>query len=217
MPDEVAALASGGLDSCVLVADMAEDAMVTPIYVRKGLAWEDAEHAALSAFVKALGSPNVRPVTTLSVPVRQVYGRHWSVTGQDVPGYEAPDSAVFLPGRNVLLLGLAAVWCSTHGVSRIAIGTLGGNPFPDATPSFFESFASVLSQGLGHRVIVEAPYRGGSKAQLIRTHSHLPLEFSLTCIAPSEGRHCGDCNKCRERREAFAEAGVPDKTPYAKE
>ena len=196
---------------------MAEDAVVTPIYVRKGLAWEDAEHAALIAFVRALGNPNVKPVTTLSVPVRQIYGRHWSVTGQDVPGYYAPDAAVYLPGRNVLLLGLAAVWSSTHGVSRIAIGTLGGNPFPDATPSFFESFASVLSQGLGHRVLVEAPYRGGSKSQLIRTHSHLPLELSLTCVAPSNGKHCGDCNKCRERREAFAEAGVQDKTRYVKE
>ena len=196
---------------------MAEDAMVTPIYVRKGLAWEDAEHAALIAFVRALGNPNVKPVTTLSVPVRQIYGRHWSVTGQDVPSYDAPDGAVYLPGRNVLLLGLTAVWCSIHGVSRISIGTLGGNPFSDATPAFFESFASVLSQGLGHRILVEAPYRGGSKSQLIRTHSHLPLELSLTCIAPSGGKHCGNCNKCRERREAFVEAGVEDKTAYAKE
>ena len=140
--------------------------MVTPIYVRKGLAWEDAEHAALIAFVKALGNPNVKPVTTLSVPVRQIYGRHWSVTGQNVPSYDAPDGAVYLPGRNVLLLGLTAVWCSIHGVSRISIGTLGGNPFSDATPAFFESFASVLSQGLGHRILVEAPFRGGSKSQL---------------------------------------------------
>ena len=191
--------------------------MVTPIYVRKGLAWEDAEHAALIAFVRALGNPNVKPVTTLSVPVRQIYGRHWSVTGQDVPSYDAPDGAVYLPGRNVLLLGLTAVWCSIHGVSRISIGTLGGNPFSDATPAFFESFASVLSQGLGHRILVEAPYRGGSKSQLIRTHSHLPLELSLTCIAPSNGKHCGNCNKCRERREAFVEAGVEDKTAYVKE
>ncbi len=191
--------------------------MVTPIYVRKGLAWEDAEHAALIAFVRALGNPNVKPVTTLSVPVRQIYGRHWSVTGQDVPSYDAPDGAVYLPGRNVLLLGLTAVWCSIHGVSRISIGTLGGNPFSDATPAFFESFASVLSQGLGHRILVEAPYRGGSKSQLIRTHSHLPLELSLTCIAPSGGKHCGNCNKCRERREAFVEAGVEDKTAYVKE
>jgi 7-cyano-7-deazaguanine synthase in queuosine biosynthesis len=28
--------------------------------------------------------------------------------------------------------------------------------------------------------------------------------------------HCGDCNKCRERREAFRDAGVEDRTRYAK-
>jgi 7-cyano-7-deazaguanine synthase len=27
--------------------------------------------------------------------------------------------------------------------------------------------------------------------------------------------HCGACNKCRERREAFAAAGVEDRTTYA--
>jgi 7-cyano-7-deazaguanine synthase in queuosine biosynthesis len=27
--------------------------------------------------------------------------------------------------------------------------------------------------------------------------------------------HCGACNKCRERREAFAAAGVKDLTLYA--
>jgi 7-cyano-7-deazaguanine synthase len=27
--------------------------------------------------------------------------------------------------------------------------------------------------------------------------------------------HCGNCNKCRERREAFRDAGVPDRTRYA--
>ena len=214
--DAVAVLASGGLDSCVLLADLAEDAIVSPLYIRKGLAWEDAEQAALTAFVDALANPNVAPVTTLTVPVQEAYGEHWSLTGQGVPEYHAPDSAVYLPGQNVLLIGLSAVWCSTHAIHRIAIGSLGGNPFPDATPTFFESYAAALSQGLSHRVTVETPYRSTTKAQLIKTHSHLPLELSLTCMAPVDGVHCGDCNKCRERQEAFAEADVKDRTPYAK-
>ena len=214
--DAVAVLASGGMDSCVLLADLAEDANVSPLYVKKGLAWEDAEVAALVTFIGALGNPNIGPVTTLKLPVKDIYGKHWSVSGEGAPKYDAPDNAVYLPGRNVLLIGLSAVWCSTHKIHRIAIGSLGGNPFPDATPTFFESFTASLSQGLSHRITLEAPYRGMTKAELIKTHSHLPLELSLTCMAPTAGGHCGDCNKCRERQEAFAEAAVQDRTSYAK-
>ena len=58
MVDSIAVLASGGLDSCVLIADLAEDAKVSPLYVRKGLAWEDAELTALVSFIEALGNPN---------------------------------------------------------------------------------------------------------------------------------------------------------------
>ncbi|MBI2871693.1 MAG: 7-cyano-7-deazaguanine synthase [Chloroflexi bacterium] len=213
--ERVAALASGGLDSSVLLADLAQEAMVFPLYVQMGLAWEEVERRALNAFVDALRSPNVQPITTLSVPVRQVYGQHWSLTGIGVPGAEAPDSAVFLPGRNVLLIGLAAVWCSTHGVSRIAIGSLGGNPFPDATPDFFESFGRALSLGLAHPVSIEAPYRGLHKEDLIRQRQQLPLELTLTCMAPTNGIHCGRCNKCHERQVAFATARVADRTRYA--
>lgn len=211
----VAVLASGGLDSCVLLAEMAAGTPVYPIYVKQGLAWEGAERQALQAFLKALGNPNIQPLHELSVPVRELYGDHWSVTGRGVPGAHQPDEDVFLPGRNIMLIGLAAVWCSIHDVHRIAIGTLGGNPFPDATPQFFANLAEVLSSGLGHHVGVEAPYRGQHKEDLIKRARRLPLELSLTCMAPRGGVHCGACNKCHERKLAFAAAGVPDLTRYA--
>jgi len=213
--DRVAVLASGGLDSSVLVADKARNAQVYPIYVQWGLPWEATERESLEMFLSALKSPNVNSLTVLSVPMKAVYGDHWSLKGDSVPGADEPDSAVFLPGRNILLIGLAAVWCSTHDVSRIAIGSLGGNPFPDATPEFFDSFAAVLSTGLGHRITVEAPYRGLHKSDIIRRFRELPLELTLTCMAPTGGKHCGRCNKCGERRNAFRESGVPDRTVYS--
>ncbi|MGO9058785.1 MAG: 7-cyano-7-deazaguanine synthase [Candidatus Binataceae bacterium] len=210
----IAVLASGGLDSSVLVADQARSAEVYPIYVQWGLAWEATERAALQSFLAALNDRSAMPLTTLSVPITAMYGDHWSLTGKGVPGLEEPDSAVFLPGRNILLIGLAAVWCSTHDVSRIAIGSLGGNPFPDATPEFFRDFARILSSGLGHHVQVEAPYRDLHKSEIIKRFSDLPLELTLTCMAPKAGKHCGRCNKCGERRLAFQQAGVPDRTVY---
>ena len=212
--NRIAVLASGGLDSSVLVADQARSAEVFPIYVQWGLAWETTEREALGAFLAALNHPGVRPVTTLSLPIEAIYGEHWSLTGKEVPGLGEPDSAVFLPGRNILLIGLAAVWCSTHNVSRIAIGSLGGNPFPDATPLFFRDFTRILSAGLGHHVQVEAPFLDMHKSEILKRFSELPLELTLTCMNPKGGKHCGRCNKCGERKLAFQRASIPDRTIY---
>ena len=174
--DRVAVLASGGLDSSVLLADIARHSIVFPIYVQVGLAWEKEERQALASFLDGLNSPNVRPVTALSLPIQPLYHDHWSVTGLGVPASDEPDSAVFLPGRNVLLIGLVAVWCSTHDVSKIAIGLLAGNPFPDATPEFFDTFERALTQGLAHQIDIQLPYRGLHKEDIIRQFSYLPLE-----------------------------------------
>ena len=213
--EKVAVLTSGGLDSCVLLADMARDAEVWPIYVRAGLVWEDEERRAIQRFIDALDSPNVRPLVELSAPMRPIYGEHWSTTGVDVPKPGDADDAVFMPGRNIVLIGLAAVWCSTQGVGAVAIGSLGGNPFPDATPDFFESFSDALSRGLDHKIRVLAPYRGRTKVDLIRENNDLPLELSLTCMTPVNDKHCGQCQKCEERIDAFTAAAVDDRTEYA--
>ncbi|MGC2494000.1 7-cyano-7-deazaguanine synthase [Candidatus Binatus sp.] len=212
--EKVSVLASGGLDSSVLIAKLADGAEVYPIYVRCGFKWEDAELAVLRLFVHALGNPNVRRATILSVPTAALYGDHWSVTGASVPAADEPDENTYLPGRNILLISLAAIWCSTHGVSRIAIGSLGGNPFPDATPDFFDNFGRILSMGLGHNILVEAPLRGLHKEDLIRQFKDLPLQLTLTCMAPLGSIHCGQCNKCFERQQAFRKAGIVDRTIY---
>ena len=46
--EKISVLASGGLDSSVLIAKLADGAEVYPIYVRCGFAWEDIELAGLS-------------------------------------------------------------------------------------------------------------------------------------------------------------------------
>ncbi len=214
--EPVAVLASGGLDSAILVAELARSAPVHPLYVTSGLVWERAERAALGRFLEALAAPSVGPVVELAAPSVPLLGSsHWSVTGRGVPAPDSADDATFIPGRNILLLSTAAVWCATHDVVRIAIGSLKGNPFPDATPAFFEAFGSSLTQGLGRCVSIEAPLRQRMKSALIAEHRDLPLGLTLTCAAPRDGVHCGSCAKCAERRAAFAAAGVSDPTRYA--
>ena len=56
--DDVAVLASGGLDSAILVAELLRQGRaVHPIYVRFGLAWEPTEEAHLRRFLDTLRVP----------------------------------------------------------------------------------------------------------------------------------------------------------------
>ena len=146
-----------------------------------------------------------------------MYGRHWSVTGEGVPGADTPDDAVFLPGRNVLLLSKAMLWCHLHEVPAVTMAPLEANPFPDATPEFFAAYEAAVNQAVEGSVRVRQPYRGLHKADVIRRGRDLPLQLTFSCIRPIEGRHCGACNKCAERQKGFRDAGVPDRTPYHQE
>src|SRR3954468_162513 len=104
-PRPLAVLVSGGLDSAILVGEAcAARPAVHPLYVRFGLVWEEVELAHLRRFLAALRCATLRPLTVLDMPIRDVYGDHWSTTGVGVPDAASADEAVFLPGRNALLL-----------------------------------------------------------------------------------------------------------------
>lgn len=215
-------LCSGGLDSVVLLADVlrrADGRRVVPIYVSVGLAWEREERAVLERVLMEDAFLGAEPLETLHFDMRDVYPpSHWAIKGE-APGFDTPDEDVYLEGRNIVLLTKAAVFMARARLSRVSIGPLAGNPFPDATPEFFASMAHSLSVGLGTTIEIAAPLLSQSKADVIALGQSLgvPLELTLSCMQPSSGVHCGRCSKCRERKDAFREAGVEDKTSYQTE
>jgi 7-cyano-7-deazaguanine synthase len=215
--DEVAVLASGGLDSAVLVAEFLRQGRVThPVYVRFGLAWEPVEEAHLRRFLDTLTKPAARPLVVLNSPIADVYGSHWSVSRQEVPDERSADDAVYLPGRNLLLLAMPSVWCALHDVHTVALGTLKGNPFPDATAEFFDGFASLAQRAMGHALEVVTPFAALTKSDVLELGRGLALEHTFSCIDPKGEGHCGRCNKCAERRHAFSALQIEDLTNYAK-
>ena len=215
----VAVLCSGGLDSAVLLAHQARAARVHPVYVSAGLAWEPQEQTALSRLLAGPPFANrVEPLARLDATVRDLYAQsHWAVLGTP-PAFDTPDNEVYLAGRNVTLLAKAGLLCAQRRISVIALGPLAGNPFPDATPAFFEAMARALSLGLAHEIRIVSPFGRLTKTEVIRLGVELgvPLELTLSCMGPADDRHCGRCSKCRERLQAFDAAGVDDPAEYAR-
>jgi len=214
-------LLSGGLDSAVLAAHEAQVDRVLPVYVGVGLAWEDAEAAMVERLLETPPYRNVDPLSRVSFTMRDVYSpSHWAIRGVP-PAYDTPDEDVYLAGRNLVLLTKAGVIASKSKAHRIALGPLAGNPFPDARPEFFAAMAKALSLGLDHPIEIATPFLSWEKEDVIKHGVELgvPFEVTLSCMNPviTAGlpQHCGLCSKCRERRDAFAAAGVSDPSTYA--
>jgi 7-cyano-7-deazaguanine synthase len=231
-----AVLFSAGLDSAVLLADAlarrGTDETIQALHVSVGFAWEAEERAMAARLIAAPPfDGRVEPPVLLSFDMRDVFpDTHWAVRGTP-PAFDTPDEDVFLDGRNVILTSKAAVYIARHAAlshrwtrharprrtsARLLMGTLAGNPFPDATPEFLDAQGRALSRGLDLPVTVEAPFAALHKSDVIRRGVELgvPLELTLSCMQPLDGMHCGQCSKCRERRDAFREAGISDPTLY---
>lgn len=213
-----AVLLSAGLDSAVLAAAEARTRRIHPIYVNTGLAWEERELAALERLLSAPPlAGRTEPLARLSFTVHDLYpAGHWALQGTP-PAFDTPDEDVYLTGRNIALLSKSAIYAAQHRIGRIVLGPLAGNPFPDATRTFFDAMAEALSLGLNHAIRIDTPFAAMDKSDVIRLGVELgvPLELTLSCMNPREDLHCGQCSKCRERRDAFADAGVADPTRYA--
>jgi 7-cyano-7-deazaguanine synthase len=211
----IAVLLSGGLDSAILAAVLAREGVrVQPIYIRTDAVWAPEEEEACRNFLEASGQ-NYAPLVRLAMPLADLYTQHWSITGEATPDASTPDDAVYLPGRNALLLVKAIVWCQIAGVEQLALAPLASNPFDDARPEFFQHFETSMANGYGRRVSLLRPFARLHKEEVMRLGRGLPLELTFSCIAPRDGLHCGICNKCHERKEAFRAADIPDQTRYA--
>jgi 7-cyano-7-deazaguanine synthase len=211
-------LLSGGLDSAVLAAEEAQTRTIHPVYVAAGLAWEEGEQSVIA---RLLSRPpldgRAAPLVRLEFSMRDIYSpSHWALTGTP-PAYDTPDEDVYLQGRNIALLSKAAVYAATRNISRIVLAPLAGNPFPDATPQFLKALGAALSLGLDAPIRIAAPFSHLHKADVIKRGVELsvPFELTLSCMNPAGTEHCGLCSKCRERHDAFIEAGITDPTTYA--
>ncbi len=217
--EPIGVLLSGGLDSAILVSHLlAQGETVRPFYIRTGVVWQAAERRAVHMYLKAVAQTELLPLVEFEMPLADLYEQHWSLDGRDVPDAATPDDAVFLPGRNALLILKPAIWCQSHGISRLALGPLASNPFPDARSEFF-------CEPRNHAPTIER--RGVADSAAVRRIAQNRRYAARPCVAARTylelhrpGSRVAQIHPLRpmqqmcERQHAFADAGMNDPTKY---
>jgi 7-cyano-7-deazaguanine synthase len=199
----VVALVSGA-DSEILVCELLSAGWtVLPLYVRCGFRWETAELPRVRRALAALRHPALKPLVIGRAPMQPLMKGHWSLTGRGVPSKADAWDSVYLPGRNMLLLLEAWLHAVRCGASAVAIGTVKGNPFPDATPRFRAAAELALNLAVNARVRVLAPYARLEKRDVLKRAGRFPLKLAFSCLSPRGGRACGRCSKCGELASAL--------------
>lgn len=125
-----------------------------------------------------------------------------------------------VPFRNGIMLAVAAGIAESNGLTRLLIASHAGDHaiYPDCRQAFISAMGRAIEEGTYENISLLAPYSALSKAQIAAVGKKLGVDYSRTysCYKGRE-KHCGKCATCVERREAFAEAGVDDKTEYETE
>jgi 7-cyano-7-deazaguanine synthase len=212
---------SGGLDSSVLLLSLLTQARsVRALSINYGQRHSrELEHAAL--ICKTLGVEH--RTADLSALRPLLAGSSQTDDTVAVPhGHYAEETmkVTVVPNRNMLMLSVATAWAISTKTDSVAYGAHAGDhaQYPDCREEFCQPLAEAMANADWHRVALERPFLAISKADIVRLGNLLPggpeiMAESYSCYEGGE-YHCGRCGTCVERAQAFAEAGVVDRTLY---
>jgi 7-cyano-7-deazaguanine synthase len=216
---KVVVLCSGGMDS------------VTALY------WARTQHQVLAAVSFAYGAKhNHREIPFAAEHAGKIGTRHEVITldfvnrlfasdllksGGDIPEghYEAENmKQTVVPFRNAIMLSIACGFAESIAGEGLVIAAHGGDHaiYPDCREDFMRAMGDAMRLGTYAGVKLLRPFIALNKGQIAAEGAKLGVDFSHTWSCYKGGRvHCGKCGTCVERREAFAQAGIPDPTIYA--
>ena len=115
------------------------------------------------------------------------------------------------------MLSIACGFAESIGAQGLVIAAHGGDHaiYPDCREDFMRAMGDAMRLGTYAAVTLLRPFIALNKAQIAGEGARLGVDFARTwsCYKGCEV-HCGKCGTCVERREAFAQAHLPDPTQY---
>lgn len=160
--------------------------------------------------------------------MKQLYGNSNVLTSSKLKIPKAFDYSIVVPIRNAVFLSIASAWGFTLKASLVIYGAhTGDRNYPDCRPDFAKKLESSFNQGeidgiktgLRKKIEIWSPYkRGFSKSDLLKIGFKTmgdSIFKTWSCYA-SKKYHCGVCESCNNRKIAFKNSGIEDKTKYLK-
>ncbi|MEM2129046.1 MAG: 7-cyano-7-deazaguanine synthase QueC [Candidatus Bathyarchaeia archaeon] len=124
---------------------------------------------------------------------------------------------IIVPFRNAIFLSVAVAYAFSIGAVKVFYGAQASDaPFyPDCRKEFYKHFENAAKAGTGAEILIEAPFSNLQKSEVLKIGKQLGVPFELTwsCYR-SEEEHCGRCESCLNRKNAFKEAKINDPTEY---
>lgn len=177
----VALLASGGIDSTVLLGFyLHQNCQVRCIHFQYGQPAAASELEAITRISRKFNSE------LDTVPL----GFKMACVGNEVMM------------RNTLFVVAAA--SLDPAPARIALGIHRGSPYYDSTPSFLADVQRILDGYFAGSVRVEAPFIEFTKGDIVKYAKlkRIPLNLTYSCLRKN-APECGSCPSCRDRRLIF--------------
>ena len=213
--EKIVLVLSGGADSSTLAyLTKSQGHDIYPISFNYGqIASKETNSAEIIA--KNLGTiAKVIDVSTL----KQIFGGSTVLMDKSMAMPAQFESKVIVPFRNAIFLSIAVAYAITIGAKKIIYGAhKSDSPFyPDCRKEFVDAFQDAAKLGTAEDITIENPFHNFSKADIIRkgTTLKVPYEITWSCYLEEE-QHCGACESCNNRKNAFKEAQISDPTKYS--
>lgn len=137
------------------------------------------------------------------------------------------DYSIVVPIRNAIFLSIASAWAFSKEAELVAYGAhLGDMRYPDCRPAFTRLLSKALNEGeadgiklgLRKKVRIWSPFMDNlSKSDLLKNgYKELGEQIfkSWSCYENTK-IHCGKCESCNNRKLAFCQSKILDKTKYS--
>ena len=165
--------------------------------------------------------------------MKDLYARSNALTDDQATMPSRFDYSIVVPVRNAIFLSIASAWAFSIDAKMVAYGAHKGDAnYPDCRMEFVKTMNEMVNlaeidgikQGIRSEIKIWSPAIDGiEKHDLLRIGYKVlgdKLFETWSCYTDgvkhdNEFIHCGKCESCVNRKNAFIGAGIKDKTKYA--